>query len=769
MITADALTEEMLVSSISSHELAQAEACIDDIISPTRSGESLAALVNGNRSARVAVDFVPEGILCRCSCDEPGPCRHVYALLLKWVRDPRAFAVQPPARREQQLAVTPVEPPPAHRPDEPPAWLAMPYAERQRHHTHQLAEWLQRMRLQDLRLIARRRGWRLKSTDKASVAQHVAEAMAAPTSGLRAALELEEELQRVLTALILAGPASRADGVARATAALGGRPQERDLANSALRLRELGFALPAEVAAYGPHFDFCPNTVARRLLPVVHKTLVASQGPSLFVDEQPDAPPSAQVALADALPFVRVAGQIALLLHHTPVPLRPPMPRPLLEADYPGLRGWDYDPQELLDLQRGHRALMRQGELILTVPPPAPALPDEAVARLAPVAGGVERLGFLFALLVASGIIEPGSPVTIWPEVEQQYLSRDEAMQRAILARTYFVMTNWSEVWGLWPGEQPALQIKRHALYGYSDERKLYEDLAACRQAMLRALACLPDGRWVRLERLYPLLRALWPRFDEPVGRATSYYYGPDVSWFLAQPGSDTRFVPKTAEDWDLAQGRFVRRMLTGPLHWLGLADLWFKGDQLVAFRLRGLADLFWDLVDAPSVGESAKGVPSDAGVTVEADRISIRPSAVSAQALGLVAQFARLTHAAVDRFDYELDAQTAYHSYQAGAALPEIMAGWQQLLPVPMPAGLRDQLARWWSAYGRLHIYQGLTVIEFADDYALTEMKAATSLAQHILAEISPRLVIVDERVVPTLVAELEKAGYTPKQTDQV
>jgi hypothetical protein len=59
--------------------------------------------------------------------------------------------------------------------------------------------------------------------------------------------------------------------------------------------------------------------------------------------------------------------------------------------------------------------------------------------------------------------------------------------------------------------------------------------------------------------------------------------------------------------------------------------------------------------------------------------------------------------------------------------------------------------------------------VIEFGDEYALAEMKAVTALGKHIIAEISPRLALISEEAAASLVSELEKAGYTPQQSDDV
>lgn len=67
------------------------------------------------------------------------------------------------------------------------------------------------------------------------------------------------------------------------------------------------------------------------------------------------------------------------------------------------------------------------------------------------------------------------------------------------------------------------------------------------------------------------------------------------------------------------------------------------------------------------------------------------------------------------------------------------------------------------------MRIYENVTIIEFGDDYALAEMKAVTPLEGVIIAEISPRLVIIPQEAVAPLTAALEQAGYTPKQTDKV
>src|SRR5690606_5668273 len=104
------------------------------------------------------------------------------------------------------------------------------------------------------------------------------------------------------------------------------------------------------------------------------------------------------------------------------------------------------------------------------------------------------------------------------------------------------------------------------------------------------------------------------------------------------------------------------------------------------------------------------------------------------------------------DRFVYSLNVRAAHAAFEAGRTLAEITAEWEQLMPQPMPDHIRARLETWWQGYGQVRLYENVTVIEFSDDYALAEMKAVTSLSQHLIAEISPRLALVPAEAVDSL-----------------
>jgi hypothetical protein len=761
MPTLETLTYDDLKRVCTSKSLARARGYLARVRNPARKGQTLTAEVQGSRLYRVEIDVAPAGITAQCSCpyNRDGYCKHVGAVLLTWIAAPRSFGgASAPALEGSPIEVTPVEPPPSYRPDENPWWFRSTFDSRRAADEELLRNGLEDIVVQDLRGMAKARGWTVRGTRKAKIIRQLAAKIADPDEARKSYHDLDAQHRNALRALALLGQRRNPalEELARVASLWGGHVSPEVVGACTDDLWQMGLALPGNYDAYPTYGDFVPRAIVRALPPVLVGAVPAAVNPPPDVDD---------VRRADGLAFVRAANQVTMLLDQSAVPLRPPMPRPRMERFHTALQQWDYDPHELRQAKED-RKLAGYSDLTLAVPPPPRRLPDAAIQRLAPVVGGKEALNFAYALLVAAGVLLPGSPVAVWPEVQEQFLRQSEPAQRALLARTYFHMLNWSALWDVLRACDD-VHLRRTYRFHHFGPQDLQDDLLLFRHAVLRALACLPDGQWVTLADLFDVMHAAWQEFDRTVWHEDYYPSGSMPAWFLASKDG----TPLTADDWDLAQGRFVARVITGPLHWLGLADLGLGADGLAAFRLHGLADLYWDRVEAP-VPETGRREPTRApadAVDVDAHTIRVVPSQIETQAHNLLNQIARLETVAAEQFAYRLDAQAAYASFEAGQTLAEIEAAWEEWLPVPMPAALREQLAAWWQAYGRVRIYKDLTVIEFGDDYALAEMKAVTPLEKHLVAEISPRLVIIRPEAVGALTEALERAGYTPKQTDGV
>ncbi|MCA9969775.1 MAG: helicase-associated domain-containing protein [Anaerolineales bacterium] len=755
MVTLQTLTEQTIRELLSTAVWRRAKSYVGRVQNPRQVGDHmLRADVHGTQQYQVEVEVRENQIYARCTCPYgPGAyCKHAGALLLKWIWSRRSFAVEtrdPVA--STVLETTPAALPSAKPPQAEPFWYdAQTAAANREINLLELQDMLGDYRLQDLRQIARTRGWSLSGTRKDDIIATLAAHMTAPSEIIRGQLALDAPQRQVLRALALCPVFLAREEVI--TALL----QHLQVTSLPRPLH----AIMQELAQHGLVVD--GTRVQDRWLPGGYiSQLIMQHLAPLHPEVVPDARdrlPEAEAGrlrLADAQPLLQAIGQLLPLLGQTAVPLRTPMPRPRMEQFVPQLADWDYVPEELLTFRVDAR--LNQN---LTVPPPAPPLPDDAIARLTPLVGSVERLTFVYYLLRQAGILWSGSPITVDAAARDAFMQRTPEQQRALLTRTYFSLIGWNELWQVLQ-RAPDLRLRRRVSYGMGPEHLALE-LHACRHVVLHVLSCLPDNQWIAVADLLPLLAALWPQLD---GSLAYGGRGPG-SWFVERDGRPLQVGNK--RDWQAAQGAFVGYLLAGPLHWLGLVDLAVAEKGLVALRLHGLADLYWDRVETPPFADAAvppaEVAAPETAVSISGTTIAVQPAAISAQAHALLDRIARLGQTTLHAFTYELDVQAVYESFVAGDTLAALQSAWDEYLRVPMPEEIAAQLAAWWAGYGRVTLYDDMTILEFSDDYALAEVKAVTTLAEKLIVEVSPRLVLIPDTAVDGLRAELEKAGYTPR-----
>ena len=758
------LSEKDIKQYLRSSPLRKAKKYRHQVSNRIRRGNTLTADVSGTHLYHVEIEVSEGGIFAQCSCpyDWGGYCKHIGATLLLWIESPHLFAENKTVLtgKKPELETTPLKPPPTQRPKTLPLWIRSSFAARRARAEKDLSRELENWKVQSLRQLAKKRGWKVKGTRKVDIAAQLIPKLNDPDEIIKAYHTLDNEHRRVARAMSLLG---NDEGVTqedlRNLAEYWGELKSHKKVSTYTRhLRELGLALSVEEYHYPPLISYIPSLIQQHLPPPLAQAL-----------PEPNNESDGDLRLADPYALSRAAVQTAMLLEHPPTSLPPPMPRPRLEKFFKQLQEWDYVPEELIAYKKQGK-LQHYARIYLTVPPAAYSLPDEAIERLSPIAGGVEQLQFIYTLLLEGNLIQPGSPVTIWPEVKERFLRLSEDAQRATLARLYFAARQWNDLWPLLRQDKN-LRLERNWNTTYFKPSTLQKHLHRFRQVTLRVLACLPDNTWTSLPELYPIFRRFWQRFDADAWEISPYrsYHRSEPDWRLAY--GDAPLQPdKDTQDWDRAQGAFIRYVLSGPLHWLGLSDLRFENNRLSAVRLQGLSDLFWDKSDSPpaprrAVSRAAKEA-SETTVVIEDLTIKVKPSAISAQAHTLLDKIALLTEAAPEQFTYNLNINALHQSLEAGESVENILAAWRQAMPLKMPPAIQQKLQEWQQAYGQARIYQNITLIEFADDHALAEMKAVTSLEDHLIAEISPRLVLISKDSTQILSAELEKAGYTPKLT---
>lgn len=776
MSTIDSLTREDISTVFSRSTLTKARSYIARAGSLVRRGNQLTAKVMGTRMYNVEILVEENGILTSCSCPVGHDCKHAGAVLLRWVESPRSFRVEEADLSETigSLEVNSSATLPPTPPKTQPVWLGESFAARQSQAQGILRGLLEQQTVASLRQIASARGWQLRGTRKADIIDQLLAQMESMGETAKAIYSLDAEEQQVLRSVALhSGSWAELGRTAEETALAQGPLSKHEKAAAYLyHLLEVGLIFPVSEGSvsfsrYAGHTqDLIPFALGRTFPPLL-ETVV----PSTWELEKAES--GHTVHLADPTASVRAIQNLLLLFEQAPPALRAPQPRPRIEKFNTGLQGWNYVPEEVARLLAQSSRDVHQQNAILTVPPPDYAMSDPAIEKLLPLSQNQAHLDFLYNLLVAAGLVQNGSPVQPWSAGRDAYLMRGPEQQHAALAHSYFRMTAWTELWEV-ERRTPQLRIKRRTNAYYQTPKSVLDELAEYRRMALRLLAYLPDNRWVTTAQIAPLLQIFWTRICSQATVYSSANRNPSA-WFLAW--DDKELDKDNWTDWRRGVWAFFSAILQGPLHWLGLTDLVLDGENLHAFRLHGLADLYWDRVEsldfadatAPlaEVSESTPTSDEEAPDALSIDktgRIRVDTAVITIAGHNLLRKLGRVVSSMVGLFVYKLDLDVVYATIESGQTVDDLVAEWEAVLPVAMPDSVRSQLFEWWKSYGQTRIYRNATLIEFGDDYALTEMKAVTGLEKAIVAELSPRLVLIDRNAVSDLVAQLEKAGYTPK-----
>jgi hypothetical protein len=729
---------------------------------PRRMDAMLEAYVRGTELYAVRIEAVDGTVLASCTCPfvQTAICKHIGAVLLQWIREPGSFFVVEGEERPPS-AIDTVELFPAQRPSplsgfdswyEQPS--AVPAGSTDRDETQSnLPALLEQQKLTQLREIARQRGWRIKGNNKADYGAALAPLLGNPTEVARAVTSLSDSLREALRAAFVAedGHAITPVALARVVTALRGEQgpalKPVEAAGLLLDLARWGLVMPWHSFSNGLCYLF-PWEVQSNVPPLPG-----------WCRQSPNAP-SDQVLSRDRRDSVQLFYGVWERILQQPPRLRPPL-EPLPERrSLTALRDWPYNPRQVQERLTTGGRWERQASRTLSVPPPEPLIDDDGLALLAPLTDGdIEQLNFVCQLLRELNLLSDESGhLVARREAMARFLRNSTSEQHNVLSKAYTSMLEWSEL-DMLLRTAPRLMLQRNIDFPFSYAH-FRSELVSLRQMVLRLLATAGEEGWCALADIEVALRAVWPDFFSALEASGPRWLRAALEWSLRQDQPEVR-----ADDshlWQTAQGGFLRVMLEGPLHWLGFTELCLQDTELLAFRLRGLADLVWDRPVALPQEQ-----PRDESIVVDEEKrtISVHPSTVPPQVHAVLGRMARLEKASPVRFIYRLDMRTAHASFECGESPMDMFAEWEQVMPLPVPEVVHRTLRDWWARYGQVRLYQGLALLELGDDVTLRELEASTSLSQHVLTRLTARLVVLPDEAVEALLREFTAKGYTPKE----
>jgi hypothetical protein len=321
-----------------------------------------------------------------------------------------------------------------------------------------------------------------------------------------------------------------------------------------------------------------------------------------------------------------------------------------------------------------------------------------------------------------------------------------------VVIYTWFSITTWSEM-DILLRSADDIRLRRNLSYATFKPQHLYEEWLAARHTILRYLSTVQEGQWISVEGLLKTIFAFTPDLLHSLSDASV--------WWLESRKTKKQFGT-TLEDWMDSIARFILTMLEGPLFWLGAVTLGYKGEKLVAFKITPTGS--FALQRRATIAE-AESQPIDRDAVQFEDDLTVilRPGHAPAQLQDVLHLLGTLEETTPERFVYRITAEGILLALEQGQTVESILERVAQWSGIEAPAAWQEKMLAWSENYGKLHIYDDITLIEMGDDYVLQELLSNTSLEQHLVYQFSPRLVAVQPDAVEGLVQEMEKRGYTP------
>ncbi len=325
-------------------------------------------------------------------------------------------------------------------------------------------------------------------------------------------------------------------------------------------------------------------------------------------------------------------------------------------------------------------------------------------------------LDLLTTLLIQMSILT-GPPFHPDPQGIRVFLEKTRAEILLQLLRAWVASTRWNDLQHV-----PHLMVSGGAWPN---------DPLQTRQSFIRLIGTIPLNTWWSLDGFVQSVHEREPAFQRPAGDFESWYLQ-DVR---------TGAFLQGFEYWDSVDGALLNYLITGPLHWLGAADLGKLAidSPVISFRLTGGAAALTD----PEASLTIREGTALAKVTTEG-RIHIPLQTMHA----LRYQIARFT-------DWEALDDEGYHvritpsalqsAIDQGLQMDHIHTILQSACEGALPAPLLKALERW-AVHGTEARLQRDLVLHLNDPALLETLRKTRATSRYLREPLGDRAVTVRE-----------------------
>jgi hypothetical protein len=468
-------------------------------------------------------------------------------------------------------------------------------------------------------------------------------------------------------------------------------------------------------------------------------------------------------SLPAARPFLETIEQI---IHYLAAggPMRlTPQPGDLKPEGHasPWVGNWPHLPEEVNKLPAYNPYLAFYNRQTLTVPLRRQVVDIESCQPLVTAVGDPRALDWCITFLLPLQVVTVDETLNLGFSAENWNMLVSLPRQQLLVALY--------QTWGVNIGDVTELRLALsrlpdsavwRAAHPEIPYQTLLSELVLGRQTLLRLLRALAENpkrrdEWISLADFKRELFALRP---------TLYHNILSPGEWGFQQKNKLLNLEKEG-DWLKTLGEVVQATICGPLYWMNMVEL--RGSQAdpVAFQLTEMGRF---LLSPSTQTETAVPQSTSPGEAIWLDgrTVQISPGYDMAGLLALMTQLGT----AVPRqpFTYRLDGAGLESAFAAGES-PDTLerlfleSGWR------LPESGREYLDETYERFGLAHLYDDLTVVEFSDDTALAELRAAGLLDNCLVHEFSHRLIAIRPETADQLLARLEGRGYTPRRAEGI
>jgi hypothetical protein len=725
-----ALTEQEVALQLDATAMAEAQRYLENDRVHERSVVRNAVMGIVEESAlesyAAEVSVQDRNIYIDCTCGHRGPdiCAHVGAVLLAWVNERPSFEGYNSAHEVN------------------PDRLSLLIDE----HEAEYRQMLGNQTINELRSLARQRGIEIHGTRKEPIVAELAGHLC-DLQGIRTQIAEVDDLARdMLTYLHLI--LGRGYGLTSEHIATGLHKQQSSVS------RRTVHAQLVDLTQRGLLLTFKQSSMVYYYLPQAVRICLPPQPTFVapFPEKRLDQLEMWERSTPRIVQSLYAVWHYALERHPRRSDARQ---RQQIEDQWPQLANWDHLPQEIRDLQRQRRNPYNMYNLSLTVPGAPYRLRSADRNALREETGqSDEEIDFDYAILENIGALSamPGEEVACRQEVFYRLLSLAPSAQMSVVVNVWVHLAQWSEM-DLLMRSSGDLCIRRNLMYSGFSPPDLYAEWRAGRQTVLRFLSTLPEEQWVSADGF---LRAIFEVNPDLLHPNTS-----TGMWWLQSTKTKKQFGT-TFEDWRDSVGKFILAVVRGPLAWLGAVALGYQDTKLVALKVTPVGS--FALQRRQEIVDTDPQPAAQDIVTLRDDlSVELVPDRTPTQLHDLLHAIGQLEESTPERFVYRITADGVLLALEHGQTIERLLARIGEWCDAEIPETWHQKMAVWSENYGKLHVYDDITLIELADDYALQELLSNTALQDHVIYQFSPRVVAIRPQAVDALIQEMEKRGYTP------